>query len=699
MATFDSNLDAKQNAGTGGGTIIIEDEGSTVTGGPFSTLDFVGAGVTATDGGGGTATITIPGGGGGVDTYTAPNEYFVDPTLSVDATKRQYQTIAAALAAATVAGHDPIVIRVAEGQSHNWDGTNLTAAGVDVYIYCPNPSPSFQTEINIQNPTALLSDYLLSFHNVTISAFTNVTVGVQDLLLDHCNGDWYVETVNPPTPGFQSWTFRHCDLRMSVSGGASETGEGQLEVLDSRIQGAFTPIWDHSASVDGIWTLRFRKTLIEAVDPDPDPAFVGNTFLLGIGFQDVTFVVSASFTQMTLFSGDNPPSWETSRIIEGILDKGGGGFTFGVQGGIQAGLEIEYGETGFNSRLPIDCPDGTTARTTLQGSGTSAGGAGLFGQFSFHEGAEQWRSANNGSILGGVTINANSVPTFLETITEGDPMIDLDPTGTGTGSLHTLKGRITADNPSVNDGAIWDSDIVLRADSAPTNTVTILVGAVPTAVYESSVGQYTLQTLPGVEARVLSTPVTGTLTINGTVLTAVAGPRTPGSDDFNGSIGSSEAIVVVNVGFQEFEIVGDFTVDLPTGTTITVSGSTGNDGTYTVDTSSFSGGNTVIVVLEAIPDPTADGTIAFDASRSVAAEIAAAVNDAANSFAALAQVNSDGRSDVVAIVATSTAITLLDGSGQISTAGWGLSYVVTRNSGSSNTRLSAEIQITEGRIF
>ena len=44
-------------------TIIVEDEGSGVAGGPHDTLDFVGGGVTVTDAGGGTATITIPSGG------------------------------------------------------------------------------------------------------------------------------------------------------------------------------------------------------------------------------------------------------------------------------------------------------------------------------------------------------------------------------------------------------------------------------------------------------------------------------------------------------------------------------------------------------------------------------------------------------------------------------------------------------------
>jgi len=47
---------------TGSGSdVIIEDEGSSVANTPHSNLNFVGAGVTATDGGAGVATITIPG--------------------------------------------------------------------------------------------------------------------------------------------------------------------------------------------------------------------------------------------------------------------------------------------------------------------------------------------------------------------------------------------------------------------------------------------------------------------------------------------------------------------------------------------------------------------------------------------------------------------------------------------------------------
>lgn len=47
---------------SGPGSIVVQDEGSTVTGGPHSTLNFVGSSVTATNAGGGVATVTVSGG-------------------------------------------------------------------------------------------------------------------------------------------------------------------------------------------------------------------------------------------------------------------------------------------------------------------------------------------------------------------------------------------------------------------------------------------------------------------------------------------------------------------------------------------------------------------------------------------------------------------------------------------------------------
>ncbi len=73
-------------AAAGGGSVNVQEEGSTVVTGATA-INFVGAGVTATDGGGGVATVTIPGGGGSsltratfIGGQTAPAVIFVDDT-------------------------------------------------------------------------------------------------------------------------------------------------------------------------------------------------------------------------------------------------------------------------------------------------------------------------------------------------------------------------------------------------------------------------------------------------------------------------------------------------------------------------------------------------------------------------------------------------------------------------------------------
>jgi hypothetical protein len=74
------------------------------------------------------------------------------------------------------------------------------------------------------------------------------------------------------------------------------------------------------------------------------------------------------------------------------------------------------------------------------------------------------------------------------------------------------------------------------------------------------------------------------------------------------------AIDAVNQGSRQFTISddGDLSAVFPDGRTITVNDSTGNDGVYTVESTSFSSPNFIITVKEAIPSATADGTIGDD---------------------------------------------------------------------------------------
>ncbi len=71
--------------------------------------------------------------------------------------------------------------------------------------------------------------------------------------------------------------------------------------------------------------------------------------------------------------------------------------------------------------------------------------------------------------------------------------------------------------------------------------------------------------------------------------------------------GDNDNITAVNQGTKKFTVAGDTTDCLSHGSMIYVDGSTGNDGTYHVQTFEFTGGNTEIIVEEAIPDATVDG--------------------------------------------------------------------------------------------
>lgn len=62
-------------------------------------------------------------------------------------------------------------------------------------------------------------------------------------------------------------------------------------------------------------------------------------------------------------------------------------------------------------------------------------------------------------------------------------------------------------------------------------------------------------------------------------------------------------------GSKTFKFLLDSSEFFLPGDSIEVAGSTGNDGTYTVASSSFGAGKTSVIVEEAIPDSTADGDI------------------------------------------------------------------------------------------
>ncbi len=81
--------------------------------------------------------------------------------------------------------------------------------------------------------------------------------------------------------------------------------------------------------------------------------------------------------------------------------------------------------------------------------------------------------------------------------------------------------------------------------------------------------------------------------------------------NITGSAGTQFPIVGVNIGTFKFTVTGDAT-GLIAGDMIIITGSTGNDGTYTVIGSVFSSPNTEVEVFEVISSAVADGFIQSD---------------------------------------------------------------------------------------
>lgn len=83
---------------------------------------------------------------------------------------------------------------------------------------------------------------------------------------------------------------------------------------------------------------------------------------------------------------------------------------------------------------------------------------------------------------------------------------------------------------------------------------------------------------------------------------------------FTYTVSGTFAITAVSTGTPSFSINGDRTGYFTAGVKFDVDSSTSNDGTYTVVSSTYTGGKTVITVGSSIANATADGTISFSLS-------------------------------------------------------------------------------------
>ena len=106
--------------------------------------------------------------------------------------------------------------------------------------------------------------------------------------------------------------------------------------------------------------------------------------------------------------------------------------------------------------------------------------------------------------------------------------------------------------------------------------------------------------------------------VSGTVLVAVAGVQTTAFtvDTTTGIITfdtNTWTIVDVDTGNDWIAVDGDKTGDITDGDSLEITGSTGNDGVYTIDSTTYDAGDdhTEITVTEGISDATVDGSVKY----------------------------------------------------------------------------------------
>lgn len=143
-------------------------------------------------------------------------------------------------------------------------------------------------------------------------------------------------------------------------------------------------------------------------------------------------------------------------------------------------------------------------------------------------------------------------------------------------------------------------DVLIR-DSGDTTTVatfSVDAGDIPT-----NTNRYVTALLNPESAEVALTSSTSY------ILRFTASGTPTGDVELYGPVSETYAITAVDTVGDSFTVAGDQTESFKVGERFSVTGSTGNNGTYTVDSAVVSGADTVITVNEDITNVTADGTI------------------------------------------------------------------------------------------
>lgn len=182
-----------------------------------------------------------------------------------------------------------------------------------------------------------------------------------------------------------------------------------------------------------------------------------------------------------------------------------------------------------------------------------------------------------------------------------------------TGWTVVSGGAIIQESDKSATQAWVTADSEIRADFAATETVYLMTTVSPEAA------QVDLGTVTAVNQVANTFTVLGDkrgYTEGGCLIQIVGSSGDPNNDGYYYVDGDSVrvsngpwAVTAVDQAGKQFTIGGDQTASFGVGDTVTVAGSTGNDGDYTIVTATLNAGSTDVVVSEAIPDATVDGTL------------------------------------------------------------------------------------------
>lgn len=315
------------------------------------------------------------------------------------------------------------------------------------------------------------------------------------------------------------------------------------------------------------------------------------------------------------------------------------------------GLNFDTGQARATiMTLSVQPGDTVTIDTTGVGGGPvtlTAAGAQTSGGLNFNEGTQATGSITVAGPVPGDTVTVDG-STF--TGVEGAPALGEFDVGTRADGTATLVGVQYGDTITIDTSVVGGGPVTLTASN------TITPGGLNFNVGTAATGSIMLMGVRPASLAPFPVIAADTVTINGNVLTPVDVARTSGADDFNAGVRALSSLVVVTnslapstgVFYGDIITIGgialtaddtitpgglNFNAGLRSTETITVTASP-STATVTIDTGAANGGP---FPLSPAGGPRTSGANDYDntlgTTAAIAADIAAAINDPANSFA------------------------------------------------------------------